>query len=130
MGGEPVNTNSDHTNGDKVESKNGEEKPNKATKEETEKVESKTTDKFLTNEKMAAYSLYSACFQNELYFEDYHIYHKWLKISREDWRKIVKEMNSLLAQKIDFIPVEKTWHYTLRVCKKRKVPFEEEKAMK
>lgn len=53
-----------------------------------------------------------------------------MKTSREEWRKIVKELNSLLAQKIDFVPIERTWHYTLRVCRKRKISFEEEKAMK
>ena len=92
-------------------------------------TKTKSDTKFSGVKNYAAYSLYSACFQNERYFEDFDIYHDMLKIKRDAWRSLVKDINGQIQKKIDFYPMEKTWHYTLRVCMERGVNKIETDAM-
>lgn len=50
-------------------------------------------------------------------------------LSLKDWKELIKEMTNVLKFKIDFVPVMKPPHVIIRVCRKRKIRHEEEKAM-
>lgn len=54
---------------------------------------------------------------------------RWLKVNKKKWDALLKELNNYLKQKIDFIPTEKPWHYVVRVCRRRKIDSNEERAM-
>jgi hypothetical protein len=82
----------------------------------------------LSIKNMAGYSIYSACFEKENYFEEFNI-SKVLGLSLRDWKELIKEMNIVLKFKIDFVPVMKPKHVIIRVCRKRKIRHEEERAM-
>lgn len=50
-------------------------------------------------------------------------------LSLKDWKDLIKEMNIVLKFKIDFVPIMKPKHVIIRVCRKRKIKMEEERAM-
>lgn len=50
-------------------------------------------------------------------------------LSLKDWKDLIKEMNNILKFKIDFVPIMKPKHVIIRVCRRRKIRHEEEKAM-
>ena len=77
---------------------------------------------------MAAYSIYSACFEKENYFEEFYLC-KILEINAKTWKDLVKEMNTRLKGKMDFIPIVKAMHLIIRVCGRRRIPRAERRAM-
>ena len=82
----------------------------------------------LSLKNMAAYSIYSACFQKENYFEEFYL-SKILGMSIKTWKDLVKEMNAVLKGRIDFVPIVKPKHLIIRVCARRRIRKAEELAM-
>jgi hypothetical protein len=52
-----------------------------------------------------------------------------LSLSLKDWKELIKEMNILLKFKIDFVPIMRPRHVIIRVCRRRRIRLEEERAM-
>ena len=52
-----------------------------------------------------------------------------MDISAQYWKNIVKDMNSLLKSRIDFVPIVKPMHLITRVCGRRKINRIEKMAM-
>ena len=77
---------------------------------------------------MAGYAIYSACFEKENYFQEFNIC-KVLSLSLKDWKDLIKEMNILLKFRIDFVPIMRPKHVIIRVCRRRRIRMEEERAM-
>jgi hypothetical protein len=77
---------------------------------------------------MAAYAIYSACFEKENYFEDFYLC-KILSIKAKVWKDLVKLMNVRLRNRIDFVPMVKPMHLIIRVCGRRRIRRNEERAM-
>ncbi len=50
-------------------------------------------------------------------------------MSARTWKDLVKEMNVLLKNRIDFVPIVKPKHLAIRVCARRKIARSETRAM-
>lgn len=77
---------------------------------------------------MAAYSIYSACFEKEDFFEEFYL-SKILGVTPKVWKDLVKEMNLRLKNRIDFVPIVRPKHLIIRVCARRKINRAEMNAM-